>query len=88
MKTTINHGQLKVLAENGGVKSVTVLGESNSFFLNISTISGEKMLHNKVGELRSFKKMETVLDYLKFNLGIARCSINFERWNPKQVTLK
>lgn len=88
MNTIIKHDQLKMLALNGGVKSVTIVGESSGFVLIVSTLSGEKMLHTKSSEPRFFKKLETVLDYLKDDMGIARAAIQFERWNPKQRTLK
>lgn len=88
MNTIIKHDQLKVLAVNGGVKAVTIVGESGGFGLNVSTLSGEKMLHTKNGQPRFFKKLETVLDYLKDDMGIARAAIQFDRWNPKQQALK
>ena len=88
MTTIIKHDQLKTLAVTGGVKAVTIIGESDGFALNVSTLSGEKMLHTKTGQPRLFKKLETVLDYLKDDMGIARASIQFERWNPRQAALK
>jgi hypothetical protein len=88
MTTIIKHEALKTLAVNGGVKSVTIIGEADGFALNVSTLSGDKMLHTKTGQPRFFKKLETVLDYLKDDMGIARAAIQFERWNPRQATLK
>lgn len=88
MSTIIKHDQLTILAINGGVKAVTIVGESNGFALNFSTLSGDKMLHTKTGQPRFFKRLETVLDYLKDDLGLARATIQFERWNPKQAVLK
>lgn len=84
MTTSIKHEQLKLLAENGGVKSVTVIGGNAGFGLNVTTLSGDKMLYTKTGKPRFFKKLETVLDYLKSEIGIAKATIQFEHWNPRQ----
>lgn len=88
MTMAIKHDQLKTLATNGGVKSVTLLGHANGFILTVVTLSGTKTLHTKAGDVRLFKKLETALDYLKYGMGIAKASIQFEHWNPKQATLK
>ncbi len=88
MRSIIRHDQLKTLAQNGGVKGVTIVGHADGFALNVATLSGEKMLHTMTGHPRLFKKMETVLDYLKDDMGIARAVIQFEHWNPKQGVLK
>jgi len=87
MNASIKHEQLKLLAENGGVKSVAIFGESAGFGVNVTTLSGDKLLFTKTGKPRFFKKLETVLEYLKTEMGIAKATIQFERWNPRQGSL-
>lgn len=81
--TAIKHNQLKELAASGGVSSVTIIGEPIGFALNIDTNNGTKLLTAKTGQTRLFKKLETLLDYLKIEIGIVRATINFESWNSK-----
>jgi len=85
---TIKHDQLKILVENNGVRSVTMAGTTGGFFLNVSTISGDKLLHTKTGEARLFKKADALIGYLKGELGIAKATVKFDRWDPEQQALK
>jgi hypothetical protein len=87
MTTVIKHDQLKTLAANSGVKSVTIVGDAGGFCLNVTTLSGEKLLHTKTGKARSFKHVETLLDYLKNDIGVGKATILFDRWNPSQTAL-
>jgi hypothetical protein len=84
----IKHGQLKLLAENGGIKGVTIIGNAAGFALNIATLSGERPLFTKTGQMRFFKKMETLLDYLKTEVGIGKATIQFDRWNAADTILE
>lgn len=86
--SSIKHDQLKLLAENGGVKGVTIVGDPAGFTLNVATVSGDKLLFTKTGQMRFFKKMETLLDYLKTEVGIGKATIQFDRWNPGQSVIK
>lgn len=86
--SSIKHDQLKLLAENGGVKGVTIVGESAGFSVNVATISGDKLLFTKRGQMRFFNRMETLLDYLKTEVGIGTATIQFDQWNPAQSVIK
>lgn len=84
----IKHDQLKMLATNGGVQAITIIGQAEGFALSVTTLTGNKTLHAKTGQTRFFKKADSVLSYLKDDIGVGRASIQFESWNPKQATLK
>lgn len=86
--SSIKHDQLKMLAANSGVKGITIVGDPSGFCVNVTTLSGDKLLFTKTGQARFFKKMETLLDYLKNEIGIGRATIQFDRWNPAQQVLK
>lgn len=88
MSEVIKHDQLKMLATNGGVQAITIIGQSEGFALSVTTLSGNKTLHAKTGQTRFFKKAESVLSYLKDDIGVARASIQLDHWNPKQAPLK
>lgn len=85
---TIKHDQLKILASNNGVKAVTLVGNTGGFFLKVTTLSGDVLLHTKTGQARLFKKADALLDYLKNELGIGRATVQLDRWNPAQQALK
>ncbi len=86
--TSIKHDQLKMLVENSGVKGITIVGDPAGFCVNVTTLSGDKYLFTKTGHMRLFKKVETLLDYLKTDIGIGKATIQFDRWNPAQATIK
>lgn len=81
---SIKHEQLKLLAENGGVRSVTIIADANGFGINVNTLSGDKFLYSKVGKPRYFRKLETVLEYLKRETGVVKATIHFEHWDHQQ----
>lgn len=84
----IKHDQLKMLAENGGVNAITIIGDNAGFSINVATLSGDKALFTKAGKMRSFKKMDTLLGYLKTEVGVREARIDFGRWNPAQECIK
>lgn len=85
----VDRQQLKSLAQHGAVKSVVICGSSDSFCLRVLTAGGgEALLHERRGgKLRSWRRLETVLTFLKTELGIAKATIEFERWEPQQDSL-
>lgn len=85
---TIKHDQLKILAANNGVRAVTIAGTTGGFFLNVSTMSGDVLLHTKTGDARLFKKADAILSYLKDELGIGKATVQIDRWDPAQQALK
>lgn len=83
----IKHEQLKMLLENNSVIGITIDASQAGYGITASTVSGPKILHTKTGKIRLFKTMETLLSYLKRDMGIAKASIQFERWQPEQSLL-
>ena len=82
--TLIQRKQLKLLADHGSVKSAVIVGNADTFSLRVATFGGEVVLYDERGKIRSWKNVNTVLSYLKEELGIAKASIEFDRWSPEQ----
>lgn len=87
MDGIVKHDQLKAIAAIGGVRSVTIIAGPDGFVIRVSTSAGDQVLHSRYNQPRAFKKAETVLDYLKNDIGLARATIEFEHWTPKQRAL-
>lgn len=85
---SIKSDQLKLLAANNGINSVTLTGVAGGFYLKVNTISGDVLLHTQTGEARLFKKADTILSYLKDELGIAKAAVEMGYWDMRQQTLK
>ncbi|CAG9236964.1 conserved hypothetical protein [Paraburkholderia tropica] len=89
MDETVSNEQLRALAATGGVRAVRIIGVGDSFMVMIMTTAGEKTLFESEGKRpREWKRLETVLGYLRDGLGLAKATIEFDRWTPKQRNLK
>ena len=89
MDETVSNEQFRALAATGSVRAVRIIGVGDSFVLKILTSAGEKTLFESEGKRpRSWKRVETILNYLRTDLGLAKATIEFEQWTPKQRDLK
>jgi len=85
----VEHKELKLLAKHGLITSVEVVGAGDSFFLTVKTSGKTQVLHNRSGEIRNWKRLETLLGYMREELGVSSVTLNLQAWNPsqKQVAL-
>lgn len=85
---TIKHDQLKLLANENGVKAVTLSGTAGGFLLQVTTNSGsDVLLHTKQEKPRLFKRADAILSYIKDELGIGRATVKIDRWDPSQQAI-
>lgn len=89
MDETVSNDQFRALAATGSVRAVRIIGMGDSFVLKVLTSAGEKTLFESEGKRpKTWKRVETILNYLRTDLGLAQATIEFENWTPKQRDLK
>jgi len=88
MSDALQHNSLRMMAKAGEIKSVQIIGQGDGFALVMTPKEGDEMpLITKRGDLRRFKKLETVLTYLKDDCGVGEATLKFESWNKSQGAL-
>lgn len=77
--------QLRATTSAGGIKSITLKGQGNGFFIQIDTRSGKGAYLSKArsAEARSFGNPATALNVLR-DIGIVTAHIDATHWNPNQ----
>ncbi len=81
----ISQTTLKTLVEANAVRSASVIGEANGFYIAVKYGETEKMLTARTGKVRFFRSMDTVVDYLRQTIGIARFSVDMKNYDPEKM---
>lgn len=80
---TVDHSTLTTLAQAGAVRGACAVGQPGGWGIVVQYGNAERALAAKRGELRVFKKFDTLAFYLK-NLGIDQFRIDARRFDaPK-----
>jgi hypothetical protein len=75
-QATIDHGTLSRLVEAGAVRAAHVIGQAGGWVLSFKYGMAERFLAaQRSGKVRLFRKLETVVDYLK-GLGVSRFEVD------------
>lgn len=82
---TIDHTTLSRLVEAGVVRGVDVIGHPGGWSVMVKYGMTERMLAARRGTVRSFRKFETLVAYLR-PLGIVHMNVNAANYDP--VSLK
>ncbi len=82
---TIDHTTLARLVEAGAVRGADVVGHVNGWGVVVKYGMTERVLAARRGKVRSFRKFETLVVYLK-SLGISQFNVNAANFDP--VALK
>lgn len=78
---TIDHNTLAHLVEAGAVRGADVIGQPGGWGVVIKYGMTERALAARRGAVRSFKKFETLVGYLK-GIGIAEYRVNAANFDP------
>ncbi|SJM91548.1 conserved hypothetical protein [Crenothrix polyspora] len=82
---TIDHSTLSRLVEAGAVCAASVIGQADGWALSVKYGVSERYLAaQRSGKLRLFRKLETVMLYLK-NLGISHFDVDASGYDAAQV---
>jgi hypothetical protein len=78
----LNTKQVQALANANAIKTVLVHATNSGFTISVN----ESLIETKRGHQRTFKKLQTVMAYLKTN-GIPKFTVDASSWNPEQHTV-
>lgn len=84
---TIDHNTLAHLVEAGAVRDADVIGEPGGWSVVIKYGMTERALAARRGAIRSFKKFETLVGYLK-GIGIAEYRVNAANFDPAALKMR
>ena len=83
---TIDHGTLSRLVEAGAIRAAHVIGQAGGWALSVKYGMAERFLAaQRSGKLRLFRKLETVMAYLK-GLGIHRFDVDASGYDAAEAT--
>lgn len=78
---SIDHGSLAKLAEAGAVRAAHVIGGTEGWGIVVTHGNTARTLASQRGKARLFRKLETVVAYLK-EVGIARFDVDAAVFEP------
>ena len=81
----ISQTTLKSLVEADAIRSTSVVGEASGFYIAVKYGETEKVLTARTGNVRFFRSMDTVVDYLRKTIGIGRFSVDMANYDPEQM---
>lgn len=81
----ISQTTLKTLVEADAIHSASVVGESSGFYIAVKYGETEKVLTARAGNVRFFRSMDTVVDYLRKTIGIGRFNVDMANYDPEQM---
>lgn len=84
MASTLDHATLSKLVEAGAVRDAEVVGCPGGWGVVVRYGMIESALAVKRGTIRTFKKFETLVSYLK-DLGIVQFKVNASNFNPDDL---
>lgn len=84
---TIDHSTLIHLVEAGAVRGADVIGQPGGWGVVVKYDMTERALAARRGAVRTFRKFETLVSYLK-DLGIVQYSVNAADFDPQALKSK
>lgn len=81
----ISQTTLKTLVEADAIRSASVVGEASGFYIAVKYGENEKVLTARAGNIRFFRSMDTVVDYLRKTIGIGRFNVDMANYDPEQM---
>lgn len=81
----ISQTTLKTLVEADAIRSASVVGEASGFYIAVKYGESEKVLTARAGNVRFFRSMDTVVDFLRKTIGIGRFSVDMANYDPEEM---
>jgi len=81
----ISQTTLKTLVEADAIRSASVVGEASGFYIAVKYGETEKVLTARTGNVRFFRSMDTVVDYLRKTIGLGRFNVDMAKYDPDQM---
>lgn len=81
----ISQTTLITLVEADAIRSASVVGEASGFYIAVKYGETEKVLAARTGNVRFFRSMDTVIDYLRKTIGIGRFNVDMVNYDPAEM---
>lgn len=81
----ISQTTLITLVEADAIRSASVVGEASGFYIAVKYGETEKVLAARTGNVRFFRSMDTVIDYLRKTIGIGRFDVDMVNYDPAEM---
>jgi predicted transcriptional regulator len=81
----ISQTTLKTLVEADAIQSASVVGEASGFYIAVKYGKTEKKLTARSGNVRYFRSMDTIVDFLRTTIGIGRFNVEMDNFSPEQM---
>jgi hypothetical protein len=81
----ISQTTLKTLVEADAIKSASVVGEASGFYIAVDYGKSKKKLTARSGNVRYFRSMDTIVDFLRTTIGIGRFNVDMENFSPEEM---
>lgn len=81
---TIDHASLALLAQAGAVRAAAVIGHGGGWGVIVKCGNTERALAARRGAVRTFRKFETLVCYLK-QIGISQYHVNAADFDPQAI---
>jgi hypothetical protein len=81
---TIDHTTLENLVEAGAVRGADVIGHPGGWSIVVKYGMVERALAQRRGAVRSFRKLETLIRYLK-DVGVSQFNVNAANYDPDML---
>jgi predicted transcriptional regulator len=81
----ISQTTFKTLVEADAIQSASVVGEASGFYIAVKYGETEKVLTARAGNVRFFRSMDTVVEYLRKTIGIGRFNVDMAHYDPKKM---
>ncbi|MFM9967625.1 MAG: hypothetical protein ACKVQK_04365 [Burkholderiales bacterium] len=80
---TIDHKSLTQLIQSGAIGAAEIIGRGNAWGVVVSYGKTKRSLAARRGSLRTFRKFETLVSYLK-DLGLSQFKVNAIEFDPNE----
>ena len=81
----ISQTTLITLVEADAIRSASVVGEASGFYIAVKYGETEKVLAARTGNVRFFRSMDTVVEYLRKTIGLGRFNVDMANYDPVQM---
>ena len=81
----ISQTTLKTLVEADAIQSASVVGEASGFYIAVKYGKTEKKLTARSGNVRYFRSMDTIVDFLRTTIGIGRFNVEMDNFSPEEM---
>jgi hypothetical protein len=84
---TMNEKTLRALAEAGAIKSVRIIADGTTIYVEAVATNGTFTAQTVKGKLKTWGSLNSAAKWVR-NLGIGQVQLDISRWNPNQKGMR